>query len=68
MAPDIVQAIYEGRQPCELRVKALSANLPIEWADQRRALVPSWSRSQRQCTSTLMARPTGEAECDWPRE
>jgi hypothetical protein len=38
LAPDIVQAIYEGRQPCELKVKALSANLPIEWTEQRRAL------------------------------
>jgi site-specific DNA recombinase len=38
LAPDIVQAIYEGRQPSDLKVKALSANLPIEWAEQRRAL------------------------------
>lgn len=38
MAPDIVEAIYEGRQPLGLKVKALSANLPLAWADQRRAL------------------------------
>jgi len=38
LAPDIVQAIYEGRQPAALKVKGLSANLPIEWAEQRRVL------------------------------
>ena len=38
LAPDIVQAIYEGRQPADLKVKALSANLPLEWTEQRRAL------------------------------
>jgi len=38
LAPDIVQAIYEGRQPADLKVKALSAHLPLEWAEQRRAL------------------------------
>lgn len=38
LAPDIVEAIYEGRQPVDLKVKALSANLPLDWAAQRRAL------------------------------
>ncbi len=38
LAPDIVQAIYEGRQPLGLKVKAASANLPLDWAAQRRAL------------------------------
>ena len=38
LAPDIVQAIYEGRQPLGLKVKALSANLPLDWVEQRRAL------------------------------
>jgi site-specific DNA recombinase len=38
LAPDIVQAIYEGRQPAGLKVKTLSANLPLEWAEQRRVL------------------------------
>lgn len=28
LAPDIVQAIYEGRQPLDLKVKRLSAQLP----------------------------------------
>ncbi len=38
LAPDIVQAIFEGRQPLGLKVKALSANLPLAWVDQRLAL------------------------------
>ena len=38
LAPDIVQAIYEGRQPAGLKVKALSANLPLDWIEQRRTL------------------------------
>jgi len=38
LAPDIVQAIYEGHQPADLKVKALSAHLPIEWTEQRRVL------------------------------
>lgn len=38
LAPDIVEAIYDGRQPSDLKVKALSSNLPLDWAAQRRAL------------------------------
>lgn len=38
LAPDIVEAIYDGRQPSDLKVKALSANLPLDWATQRRTL------------------------------
>ena len=36
LAPDIVQAIYEGRQPAGLKVKALSVKLPLLWEEQRR--------------------------------
>ncbi len=38
LAPDIVQAIYEGRQPLGLKVKELSANLPLDWVEQRDVL------------------------------
>ena len=38
LAPDIVQAIYDGRQPLGLKVKAASADLPLDWVAQRRAL------------------------------
>ena len=36
LAPDIVVAILEGRQPESLKAKHLaSANLPLDWQDQR---------------------------------
>ncbi len=38
LAPDIIQEIYEGRQPLDLKVKALSKNLPLDWVEQRRVL------------------------------
>jgi site-specific DNA recombinase len=39
LAPDIVTAIVEGRQPATLTAKSLSAiDLPIHWQEQRRAL------------------------------
>jgi site-specific DNA recombinase len=38
LAPDIAQAIYDGRQPLGLKVKAASADLPLDWVAQRRAL------------------------------
>ena len=40
LAPDIVQAILEGRQPPELNVKAMTRRLqiPLSWEEQRRAL------------------------------
>jgi site-specific DNA recombinase len=40
LAPDIVAAILDGRQPPELTANALMANtrLPLEWSAQRAAL------------------------------
>jgi hypothetical protein len=38
LAPDIVQAIYDGRQPPRLKVKQLSAQLPLDWVEQRHVL------------------------------
>jgi len=40
LAPCIVAAIVEGRQPATLTRKRLAklTNLPVEWADQRQAL------------------------------
>lgn len=40
LAPDITLAIIEGRQPVELTARTLlrCGELPIEWADQRKAL------------------------------
>jgi hypothetical protein len=37
LAPDIVEAIVEGRQPRSLTVKRLLQGIPCVWADQRAA-------------------------------
>jgi hypothetical protein len=37
LAPDIVEAIIEGRQPRSLTVKRLLRGIPCAWADQRAA-------------------------------
>jgi DNA invertase Pin-like site-specific DNA recombinase len=36
LAPDIVEAIVEGRQPLTLKFANLYKNIPLSWADQRR--------------------------------
>ena len=41
LAPDIVRALLEGRQPIELtptRLRRLSKDLPHDWREQRRFL------------------------------
>ena len=35
LAPDIVEAIMDGRQPAELGVHLLRAGFPVEWEKQR---------------------------------
>jgi hypothetical protein len=38
LAPDIIEAIVEGRQPRSLTVKRLLRGIPCSWADQRTVL------------------------------
>jgi site-specific DNA recombinase len=38
LAPDIVEAILEGRQPRNLTFKKLCSNVPLSWTEQRRQL------------------------------
>ncbi len=38
LAPDIVEAILEGRQPVDLTVQKLLHGFPLEWAQQRKHL------------------------------
>ena len=38
LAPDIVEAILDGRQPAALQMDALLKPMPLEWAAQRAAL------------------------------
>lgn len=35
LAPDIVEAIMDGRQPAELSVHVLREGFPVEWREQR---------------------------------
>jgi site-specific DNA recombinase len=39
LAPDIVEAILDGRQPADLSIQKLLSDVPLEWAAQRRVLV-----------------------------
>jgi hypothetical protein len=38
LAPDIVEAILEGRQPKALSVRRLMGGFPMDWAEQRKVL------------------------------
>ena len=38
LAPDIVEAILDGRQPADLTVQKLLCRLPLDWAEQRKRL------------------------------
>ena len=38
LAPDIVEAILDGRQPAEIEVHVLRKGFPMEWGEQRAAL------------------------------
>ena len=45
LAPDIVEAILDGRQPEGLGLPGLMERLPVEWDKQRMALA-SWALSR----------------------
>jgi hypothetical protein len=38
LAPDIVEAILDGRQPAEMTLAVLMKPFPVEWAGQRQSL------------------------------
>ena len=40
LAPDIVEAILDGRQPARLQLDDLLEAVPLEWEGQRYALLP----------------------------
>ena len=46
LAPDIVEAILDGRQPAELQLDDLLEGFPLEWEGQRR-LGSSVSKPER---------------------
>ena len=41
LAPEIVEAILDGRQPAEITLKELTRPLPVVWVWQRESLVGS---------------------------
>jgi hypothetical protein len=47
LAPDIVEAILDGRQPAGLQLDDLLAPFPVEWARQREALVDGIGAEQQ---------------------
>jgi hypothetical protein len=42
LAPDITEAILEGRQPPHMTLDTLMADMPTDWAGQRKQLLPSY--------------------------
>ena len=46
LAPDIVEAILDGRQPGDLTFKKLCSNIPLSWVEQRRQFGFSSSRHE----------------------
>jgi site-specific DNA recombinase len=48
LAPDIVEAILDGRQPPDLTFKKLTHRLPLSWIEQRRELGFPFVASRRQ--------------------
>jgi hypothetical protein len=44
LAPDIVEAIMDGRQPAELGVHVLREGFPVEWGELRGQCLPGRPR------------------------
>lgn len=40
LAPDLIEAILEGRQPPSLTLQSLRGQIPDEWSSQRESLLP----------------------------
>jgi site-specific DNA recombinase len=51
LAPDIVEAILEGRQPLTLKFEHLYKNVPLSWAEQREQF--GFPQKSRQAQSVL---------------
>jgi hypothetical protein len=42
LAPDITEAILEGRQPPQMTLETLMADMPADWDGQRKQLLASY--------------------------
>ena len=47
LAPDIVEAILDGRQPADLGIQKLLRDLPLDWAGTKKTSWPSRQRIRR---------------------
>ena len=60
LAPEIVEAILDGRQPAELQLDDLLEGFPLEWEGQRQFLAiirhSTHSRSEETASTSLSAR------------
>ena len=53
LAPDIVEAILDGRQPKGLRLAEMLGNGPLGWEEQRRAWrLPPWGQQRAERVMT----------------
>jgi hypothetical protein len=48
LAPEIVEAILDGRQPAELQLDDLLAGFPLEWEGQRKAFAGQAASCRRE--------------------
>jgi hypothetical protein len=39
LAPDVIEAVLDGRLPKGMKLEDLVRPLPVDWAEQRRALL-----------------------------
>jgi hypothetical protein len=64
LAPDIVEAILDGRQPAELQLDDLLEGFPLEWQGQLRVVpdFPSPAKAIRQ--NCVIAKDVPCVECD----
>ena len=56
LAPDIVEAILDGRQPPTLKLRDLYKSIPLSWAEQRK----QFGFAQRRC-APLRVPPPGDS-------
>ena len=61
LAPEIVEAILDGRQPAEMQVDDLLSGFPLEWEGQRSRPHHPQSKSTHS-PLCLVARPPAEAD------
>ena len=57
LAPDIVEAILDGRQPEKLTLSRFAKPFPLLWVDQPSALVDGASSTERACLPAAACMP-----------